>query len=205
MTTTESRSRWRRQRCWRQWSNGSPPVGRAVSSGAELSGAFFDSDRRPVVTSLSSSPGDLTTRLLDALVDSWIPARYASPGFDSGSFVVGIDRMTPSELALAMVVAKGAAKELARSESCDALFMTRRPGATVRALLELDISIDPGCDADTSVVAGLLADARPLLFPSVNAMRAVHSATQWPIRWTVHWPTHWHCIPSVATVVRIGV
>ena len=92
-------------------------------------------------------------------------------GFDPGSFVLGIDRISPVELALSIVVAKGAAKELARADGNDAVFMTRRPGAAEPALLELDIAIDPGCDSDPGVVAGLLDDARPLLYPSVNAMR----------------------------------
>lgn len=159
--------------------------GVAVVCGAELSGAFYDQERRPLVTSITSitsntsntsisseaGTGDLPLRLLDALVGSWIPARYVRPGFDPGSFVVGIDQIAPVELALSVVVAKGAAKELARVDRNEAVFMTRRPGAGEPALLELDITTDPGCDADPSVVAGLLDDVRPLLYPSVNAMR----------------------------------
>jgi glutamine synthetase len=168
---------------------GGDGAGVAVTCGAELSGAFFDRDRRPLLASISSQPGDLPIRLLDALVDSWIPARYVSPGFDAGSFVIGIDQMPPLELALSMVVAKGAAKELARADGNEAVFMTRRPGGVQPALLELDISLDTGFDADAGVVSGLLADARPLLFPSVNAMRVSSvsppSSEQAGARWRV--------------------
>ena len=175
--------------------------GAVVTCGAELSGAFFDKDRRPMLSSASGGSGvsgvssgsgetgDLSLRLLDALVDSWIPARYVTPGFDPGSFVVGIDQLAPVELGLSIVVAKGAAKELARAGGNEAIFMTRRPGGVQPALLELDIAIDPGYDADPVVVAGLLADARPLLYPSVNAMRASDvsppSSTAGGARWRV--------------------
>lgn len=145
--------------------------GVAATAAAELSGCFFDGDRNPVLTSPADGRADLPARLLDALVNSWIPARYASNGFDRGSFVIGIDHLPPLELAQAIVVTKGAAKELARAAGLEAVFMTRRPGGGQPALLALDLIFDIAQPVDPPHLAGLLAEARPLLFPSVNAMR----------------------------------
>ncbi len=149
-----------------------------VSVAAELSGAFYDRNRLAAPSMPTESVKQLPWLLLDALLDSWIPAAFCSPGFYSGSFVLGIERMSPFELAQAVVVAKGAAKELARLAGCDAVFMTRRPGEVEPALLRLDVSINAGTAADVSDVSGLLGEVMPFLFPSVNAMRQPFVAPQ---------------------------
>jgi glutamine synthetase len=142
-----------------------------VRSCAELSGAFFGRDRRPVRESHADGSENLAWQLLDALVNSWIPVRYSTPGIDPGSFHLGFEFTSPLELAEGVVVAKGAAKELARASGADAIFMTRRPGGGEPALLKLEVTFSPSPSLDIERVDGLLAEARPFLFPSVNAIR----------------------------------
>lgn len=164
--------------------------GVAVTAAAELSGAFFDCEHVPTRAILADGTRNLPWLLLDALVDSWIPVAYCSPGFDPGSFVVGFDAMSPHELAQAVIVAKGAAKELARADGLDAIFMTRRPDAVEPALLRLEVTLGSSSLVNPERVAGLLCEARPLLFPSVNAMRQRVEApestlTDQGVRWSV--------------------
>jgi glutamine synthetase len=143
----------------------------AVTISAELSGAFFDSEAKPSQAFTADETRHLPFLLLDALTASWIPARYCHPGFDLGSFRLGIDNLSPLELARAIVVAKGAAKELARVEGGDAIFMTRRPGGAEPALLQVVVTLKPSPEFSAERFEKLLGEARPLLYPSVNAMR----------------------------------
>ena len=164
-----------------------------TSAGAELSGAFFDNERRPVLALSADGSRNLPWLLLDALVDSWIPVRFSSPGFDAGSFVIGIDPVSPLELAQAIVVTKGAAKELARADGNEAVFMTRRPGGGQPALLQLDVLVYGAHSVEPALLAGLLAQVRPLLFPSINAMRQPVAA---PTMLTIAGGTCWRVTAS---------
>jgi hypothetical protein len=146
-------------------------VGLVVTTSAELSGAFFDSDAKPNQAFTADEERHLPFLWLNALTASWIPVRYCHPGFDPGSFRLGIDELSPLELAQAIVVAKGAAKELARVEGGDAIFMTRRPGGAEPALLQVTVTLKPFQELSTELLECLLGEARPLLYPSVNAMR----------------------------------
>jgi hypothetical protein len=159
-----------------------------VRASAELTGAFFDRDRRPVRQSPADGSENLAWQLLDALVNSWIPVRYCTPGIDAGSFHLGFESASPLELAEGVVVAKGAAKELARASGADAIFMTRRPGGGEPALMRLDVILSPIPSVDLDRIDGLLAEARPLLFPSVNAMRQPHQS---PIKSSLAEDTCW--------------
>ena len=145
--------------------------GLAITVSAELSGAFLGRDTDAFLASSAGETSHLPFLWLDALSASWIPVRYCHPGFDPGSFRLGIDDISPLELAQAIVVAKGAAKELARVEGGEAIFMTRRPGGTEPALLEVTVAVTPSVAFSTESLESLLVEARPLLFPSVNAMR----------------------------------
>lgn len=145
--------------------------GFAITVSAELSGAFFDKDFNPFRASIAQDARNLPFLWLEALSGSWIPVRYCHPGFDPGSFRLGIDEISPLELAQAIVVAKGAAKELARLEDGEAIFMTRRPGGTEPALLNVTVALTPSEAISAESVESLLVEVRPLLYPSVNAMR----------------------------------
>lgn len=163
--------------------------GVSTSASAELSGAFYDCERNPVRALAADGLRNLPWLLADALVNSWIPIHYCATGFDPGSFVVGIDSASPLELAQAVVVAKGAAKELAREKGLDAVFMTRRPGGTQPALLGLNVTFDPDPSIAPAHLGGLLAESRPLLFPSVNAMRQPDAA---PVQITAGAAASWN-------------
>ena len=145
--------------------------GFAATASAELSGAFLDRDANALRAMVVGETGHLPYLWLDALTASWVPVRYCHPGFDPGSFRLGLDNVTPLELAQAIVVAKGSAKELARLRGGEAIFMTRRPGASEPALLEVTVAVAPSVEFSKELLEELLAEARPLLFPSVNAMR----------------------------------
>jgi glutamine synthetase len=146
-------------------------MGIEVSVAAELSGAFFDRDHAPVVANVADGLKNLPWLLLDAVRQSWIPVAYCSPGFDPGSFALGLEANEPLELAQSIVVVKGAAKELAKLRGYDAIFMTRRPGASQLALLQFDIVLHSGSSVDADLVGRLLDEVKPMLFPSINAMR----------------------------------
>jgi glutamine synthetase len=161
-----------------------------VSVAAELSGAFFDRDNAPVVSNLADWSQNLPWLLLNAVHESWIPVAYCTPGFDPGSFALGLERNAPLELAQSIVVAKGAAKELARLRGFDAIFMTRRPKAAQPALLQFDVVVRSGSSADAGLVNRLLDEVKPMLFPSINAMRqrgapAYSSTSDGGTRWIV--------------------
>lgn len=145
--------------------------GYAISVSAELSGAFVGGRATTFHAGTAEKVRHLPFLWLDALAASWIPVRYCHPGFDTGSFRLGFDDFSAPELSLAIVVAKGAAKELARAEGAEAVFMTRRPRATELALLDVTVSVSPPTAFSTELLEELLAEARPLLYPSVNAMR----------------------------------
>jgi glutamine synthetase len=145
--------------------------GLTVTVSAELSGAFFGPDSNAFPSFTSDEMRHLPFLWLNALTASWIPVRYCHPGFDPGSFRLCIEGTSSHELAQAIVVAKGAAKELARAEGGEAVFMTRRPGGTEPALLQVTVAVTPSVAISTDLLESLLIEARPLLFPSVNAMR----------------------------------
>ncbi len=72
----------------------------------------------------------------------------------------------------------------------DAIFMTRRPKAAQPALLRFDVVLRSGSSADAGLVNRLLDEVKPMLFPSINAMRqrrtpAYSSPSDEGIRWTV--------------------
>lgn len=146
--------------------------GARTSARGTLSGAFVS---RPIAgAQLPHRPpsSGLVACLLDGLLGSGVPVTELSEGSDPGSFVVGIGPAPAVDLAESLVVTKGAAKELAPQWGKDAVFMTRRPCARGPSLLRLEVSVEglPPPSADT--LGALLDDARPLLFPSVNAIRA---------------------------------
>lgn len=139
-------------------------------SGAALSGAFAPR-RGATSTFTAGATSELARRLFGALEDSWIACRYLRDGYDEGSFTLGIEGDGPLRVAESLVVAKGAAKELARGSGYEAVFMTRRPGGGAPGLLEVELALGTDLPLARRLVSRRLGQARPLLFPSVNAMR----------------------------------
>lgn len=167
-------------------------LGARVSAHAWLSGAFVPESSRSSAPAprqrLGSEPGH---QLLDGLYGSGVPATELSPGLDAGSFTIGFAISSPAELAEGLVVAKGAAKEIAPRWGMSAIFLTRRPGARLNATLRVELHTEGLPPPTVPVLESLVQDARPLLFPSVNAFRAV------PVRPTVR--------PAGDTAATVGI
>jgi len=148
---------------------------RVVASAALAGAAIHDP---AVMTSPGSglldagSPAGAGNALLAGLAGSGLPAVSARSGFDAGTFVLEFGETDPAELAAALVIAKGAAREIAAARGAIAVFMTLRPFATEPSLLRLEIGVSGADPIDATVVDERLSALRPLMFPSINAMKA---------------------------------
>jgi len=146
-------------------------LGVSLSGRANLCGAFLDGPDTPTPAGAEAATA-LANELLRGLVATGLPAGSVAGLSEPGAFELGLGPAAPMELAESLVVAKGAAKELARSRGSHAVFMTRRPGAAQPALLEIEATVTGARGVDPDRLAAMLRHARPLLFPSINAIRA---------------------------------
>ena len=120
----------------------------------------------------SGSAATVGMAVLAGLSGSGLPATSVRGGFDPGSFVLELGPAAPDGLSEALVVAKSAAREIARSRGLEAVFMTLRPGAAEASLLGLDVMVTGAPVLSPEALQGRLDAVRPLLFPSVTAMKA---------------------------------
>jgi glutamine synthetase len=116
--------------------------------------------------------------VLEGLAASGLPATSVRGGLDPGSFVLGLGPASPAELAEALVVAKSAAREIAGARGHQAVFMTLRPGAAEASLLALDVAVTGVPPLSAGALQCRFDAVRPLLFPSVTAMKAHAPAAQ---------------------------
>jgi glutamine synthetase len=154
-------------------------LGTQVMMTASLAGAVLNRRAGPPGSALPGSAlpepvaaADVTVTVLDGLEASGLPATGVRAGLDPGSFVLTLGPAVPTELAEALVIAKSAAKEIASQRGLDAVFMTLRPGAAEPALLTLEATVTGAPVLSPESLQALLEGVRPLLFPSVTAMKA---------------------------------
>ena len=120
----------------------------------------------------ASSAASVGVALLEGLAASGLPAVSVRGGLDPGSFVLGLGPAAPAELTEALVVAKSAAKEIAGARGLEAVFMTLRPGAAEASLQALDAIVTGAPVLSPEALQCRFDAVRPLLFPSVTAMKA---------------------------------
>ena len=154
-----------------------------VTLGASLAGAALPGHGGPAGTPAPALPagGPAATvgvALLHGLAASGLPVTSVRAGLDPGSFVLGAGPAAPASLAETLVVAKSAAKEIARARGLEAVFMTLRPGASEASLLALDTTFSGAPALSPEALQCRLDTVRPLLFPSVTAMKARPPAVQ---------------------------
>jgi glutamine synthetase len=145
---------------------------------ASLTGRLMRSQSEPVTLLPDGTgcgetePGTLPTALA-GLVASGLQVESLRVRAD-GMFTVRIAGHDAVEAADVTFITKSALKEVARRNGLTATFMTRTPGATSLSQLQLTLSIVGAAVAsiDPHKVRGALEDARGLLQPSVNALKA---------------------------------
>jgi glutamine synthetase len=140
--------------------------------GLTVGGRLMHSQQRPAALELGLILG-AADRVLDAaatgLERSGITVDVIEVDRD-GAFALHLAPLAPTAAGEAGVVVKGALKELARAAGLEAIFMTRPVASAAPSTWGVDVPIAGSVDA--TVLAGLLADARGLLSPSITALRA---------------------------------
>lgn len=116
-----------------------------------------------------ADPAGILPTALTGLDGSGLPVRGLAEGAEPGTFRLLLRPAAAAEAAEAVVVAKGALKELARQRGAYAVFMTLPAGTVQPSALEAALSGVPA--ADPAALTAALVDARALLQPSVNALR----------------------------------
>lgn len=145
--------------------------------GFELGGRFMHDPFRPALIPAGGlQPGDeigALTRLGRGLQASEIPIMSIAGGREAGAFRLGLGVDEPMTSAEAVVVAKGAAKEIARQSGVTASFMTNQRGATQLSLLEATIELETAkpTNLNAEAIRSRLVEVRPLLQPSANAFK----------------------------------
>jgi glutamine synthetase len=147
--------------------------------GLVLGGRFMqDPESSALIPVGGLDPGDdevgALTRLGTGLLASEIPVLAIASGPEAGVFRLTLAADEPLASAEAGVVAKGAAKEIARQAGVTASFMTMQRGALDPSLLELIVELDTsGTPHPTAgAIRHRLSQIRALLQPSVNAFKS---------------------------------
>jgi glutamine synthetase len=146
--------------------------------GFQVSGRFMhDPDRPALIPSGGLDPGDdeagALSRLGRGLQASEIEVGAISSGLEPGMFRLTLAIDEPLAAAEAAVVAKGAAKEIARQLGVTASFMTLQRRATVPSLLEpvVELELANPKPPEPSTIRTRLAEIRSLTQPSINAFK----------------------------------
>jgi glutamine synthetase len=146
--------------------------------GFQLGARFMHDRERPALIPAGGlDPGDdeagALTRIGRGLLASEIRLLAIDSGPDAGAFRINLAVDEPMSSAESAVVAKGAAKEIARQLGVTASFMTLPRHATAPSLLEplieLDITRSPRIEL--TAIRLRLAEIRSLTQPSVNAFK----------------------------------
>lgn len=145
---------------------------------ASLSGRLMHAPDSPVaiassgmLTPREALPG--VDRALEGLRESGLPVRGVRGGPHEGGFAVELGPDEPGRIAEALVVTKGALKEVCRQEGIHAVFMTFTPGASAPSLLRLVVDVDGIPSAPRAELVGArLRELRGLLQPSITAFKA---------------------------------
>jgi glutamine synthetase len=98
------------------------------------------------------------------------PVASLQAGASPGEFTIGVGPGDPFELAEAIVVTKGACKELATAEGMTSTFMTRTRGGSRPS--QLEIVVDTDAEVPGGSLAGRVYEARGVLQPSVTSLKA---------------------------------
>jgi glutamine synthetase len=154
-------------------------VGIRARAGLQLGGRFMrDPYHAALIPAGGLGPGDdevgALSRIGAGLRASEIPVRALATGPEAGAFRLTLASDEPMSSAEAGVVAKAAAKEIARQSGVTASFMTLQRGAIAPSLLEptLDLEITASVHPAAIQIQRRLAEVRALLQPSVNAFKA---------------------------------
>jgi glutamine synthetase len=146
--------------------------------GFELGGRFMHDPVGPALIPAGGlQPGDdeigVLTRLGRGLQASEIPISAIVGGPEAGAFRLGLAADEPMTSAEAVVVAKGAAKEIARQAGVTASFMTMQRHATQPSLLEPTVQLETAkpININAEAIRSRLVEIRALLQPSVNAFK----------------------------------
>jgi glutamine synthetase len=146
--------------------------------GFELGGRFMHDPLRPALIPAGGlQPGDdeigALTRLGRGLQSSEIPITAIAGGPEAGAFRLALEADEPLTSAEAVVVAKGAAKEIARQSGVTASFMTIQRHAAQPSMLELTVDLDAAkpVSLKAEAIRSRLVEVRALLQPSANAFK----------------------------------
>jgi glutamine synthetase len=146
--------------------------------GFQLGGRFMHDPGRPALIPAGGlQPGDdemgALTRLGRGLQASEIPISAIAGGPEAGAFRLGLAADEPLASAEAVVVAKGAAKEIAHQSGVTASFMTMQRHATQPSLLEPTIELETvkPINLKAEAIRSRLVEVRALLQPSPNAFK----------------------------------
>jgi glutamine synthetase len=107
---------------------------------------------------------------LRGVMDAGYPVATLEAGTAAGEFEIGLGPGHPFEIAEAVVVTKGACKELARAEDMTSTFMTLTPGGSRPSLLE--IVVHTSSEIAQLNLGSRILEARGLLQPSITAFKA---------------------------------
>jgi len=138
---------------------------------------MHDPERPTLIAAGGLEPGDdevgVLSRLGRGLQASEIGVEAIDCGLEAGAFRVRLAIDEAMAAAEAALVAKGAAKEIARQAGVTASFMTMQRNATVPSLLEptIELGIPRGKLPEPAVIQKRLAEIRSLAQPSVNAFK----------------------------------
>lgn len=152
--------------------------GASALAWASLAGRLMVTPDRPAPLASTGTlvPGeDLgpVGRAVEGLRQSGLPVRTVRGGPDRGRFQVELGPEEPVALAEALVVAKGALKEVAQREGARAVFMTLTPGQKAPSTLELRLDVRGSLPPPAPEAVGArVRQLRGLLQPSVTAFKA---------------------------------
>ena len=147
--------------------------------GLRLGGRFMhDPDHAALIPAGGLGPGDdelgALSRIGSGLQASEISVLAIASGPEAGAFRLTLADDEPMASAEAGVVAKAAAKEIARQAGVTASFMTLQRHALAPSLLEpmVDLEITGSIQLADLAIQRRLSEVRALLQPSVNAFKA---------------------------------
>lgn len=146
-------------------------AGVALRAAVTVSGRLFGGRSR---TAADAHPADGLAFLraaAEGLADADVAVRSVECGRD-GSFRLALAPADLADAATAASLAKAALKESAAIAGLQAVFMTRLPGEPRPAQLEVDLELEGAEAPPAELLEPLLAEARGLLQPSINAFKA---------------------------------
>lgn len=152
--------------------------GATVRVRGSLAGRLMRAPDQPVPLATAGSLGpreDLgpVGRAVEGLRESGLPVWAVRAGPDEGRFQVEVGPDEPLALAEALLVTKGALKEVAQREGVRAVFMTLTPGQRWPCTLGLGVEVQGPLPVPSKEAVGArLRELRGLLQPSVTAFKA---------------------------------